>query len=115
MDAREIQESYRRKLQNDNQLKKIRKKVADGDLSALQKYSIRAGELSVETLQDSAADLDGHEEEMLDYVFRENYQAVENASQTAQKSSGAFSALVALPLCLKRRFLPSFRLSESAA
>lgn len=91
MDAREIQESYRRKLQNDNQLKKIRKKVADGDLSALQKYSIRAGELSVETLQDSAADLDGHEEEMLDSVFRENYQAVENASQTAQKSANESS------------------------
>ncbi len=91
MDATEIQESYRRKLQNDNQLKKIRKKIADGDLSALQKYSIRAGELSVETLQDSADDLDGHEEEMLDSIFRENYQAVENASQTAQKSANESS------------------------
>lgn len=91
MDAREIQESYRRKLQNDNQLKKIRKKVADGDLSALQKYSIRAGELSVETLKDRADDLGGSEEELMDSVFRANYQAVENASQTAQKSANESS------------------------
>ena len=91
MDAKEIQEAYRRKLQNDSQLKQIRKKVAGGDLSALQKYSIRAGELSVETLQDRADDLGGSEEEMLDTVFRENYQAVENASQTAQKSANESS------------------------
>ena len=91
MDAKKIQEAYRRKLQNDSQLKQIRKKVADGDLSALQKYSIRAGELSAETLQDSADDFDGSEEEAINAVFRANYQAVENASQTAQKSANESS------------------------
>lgn len=94
MDVKDIQEAYRRRLQNDSQINQIRKKVADGDLAALQKYSMRAGKLSVDLLQESFSDGDQNDiKQALEAVFQANYQAVANASQAAQKAANQAAGL----------------------
>lgn len=94
MDVKDIQEAYRRRLQNDIQINQIRKKVADGDLAALQKYSMRAGKLSVDLLQESFSDGDQNDiKQALEAVFQANYQAVANASQAAQKAANQAAGL----------------------
>lgn len=94
-DIDEIRRQYRNALQNSSELASLRKKLNSGDLKALQKYSKKTGELSVKVLQDS---LDSGEnqndvESTLNAVFRENYNAVANASSDAQKAANEASGL----------------------
>lgn len=84
-----IRQAYRSLLQNDSQLSQLKDKLIKGDLSALQKYSMRAGQLAVNALQESVSNesIDQSSiQDALDGVFRENYDAVVNAASTAQKA-----------------------------
>lgn len=84
-----IRQAYRSLLQNDSQLSQLRNRLMKGDLAALQKYSMRAGQLAVRALQESVSNesIDQSSvENALDAVFRENYDAVVNASSAAQKA-----------------------------
>lgn len=91
---------YRRLLEADQELSGLRKEIENGDLAALQKYSTRAGQIEVKALQE-ASRRDGYSsllesdnlKSTLDAVFRENYQAVANASQTAQKAANQAAGL----------------------
>ena len=96
MDASQIVALYKRMLQNDGELRKLKRQISSGDLAALQEYGIRAGQLSVDALQKGAADGIADQNsiiQILDSVFRENYQAVANASQTALKAANQAAGL----------------------
>lgn len=91
-----IRQAYRLLLQNDSQLSQLRAKVVKGDLTALQKYSMRAGQLAVDALQESVSNesIDQSSiQDALDGVFRENYNAVMNAASTAQKAQNRASGI----------------------
>ena len=84
-----VRQAYRLLLQNDSQLSQLKDKLIKGDLSALQKYSMRAGQLAVNALQESVSNESIDQSSIqnaLDGVFRENYDAVVNASSAAQKA-----------------------------
>lgn len=96
MDASQIVALYKRMLQNDGELRRLKSQISSGDLAALQEYGIRAGQLSVDALQKGAADGSADQNNLmnvLDSVFRENYQAVANASQTALKAANQAAGL----------------------
>lgn len=89
-------QKYRSLLQNDSQISQLREKLTKGDLSALQKYSARAGQLAVNALQSSvgSGEVDQSSiQDALNGVFTENYNAVVNASAAAQKAMNQGSGL----------------------
>ena len=94
MEVSDITSIYRRLLQNDSELQRLKSRVSSGDLSALQKYSIRAGQLSEKALENGIENGDQATlTQALDAVFRENYQAVASASQAAQKAANQAAGL----------------------
>lgn len=94
MEVSDITSLYRRLLQSDSELQRLKSRVSSGDLSALQKYSIRAGQLSEKALEKGIENGDQTTlTQALDAVFRENYQAVASASQVAQKAANQAAGL----------------------
>ena len=96
MDTSQIVALYKRMLQNDSELRRLKRQISSGDLAALQEYGVRSGQLSVNALQKGIADGIADQNDlinMLDGVFRENYQAVANASQTALKVANQAAGL----------------------
>ncbi|MDD6230408.1 MAG: hypothetical protein PUA95_06720 [Lactimicrobium massiliense] len=96
MEVSQIVALYKKMLQNDGELRKLKRQISSGDLAALQEYGIRAGQLSVDALQKGTADGIADQNsiiQILDGVFRENYQAVANASQTALKAANQAAGL----------------------
>lgn len=96
MDASHVVALYNRMLQNDSELRRLKRQISSGDLAALQEYGVRSGQLSVNALQKGIADGIADQNDlinMLDGVFRENYQAVANASQTALKAANQAAGL----------------------
>lgn len=96
MEVSQIVALYKKMLQNDGELRRLNREISSGNLAALQQYGIRAGQLSVDALQKGTADGIADQNsiiQILDGVFRENYQAVANASQTALKAANQAAGL----------------------
>lgn len=96
MEVSQIVALYKKMLQNDGELRRLKSQISSGDLAALQQYGIRAGQLSVDALQKGTADGIADQNsiiQILDGVFRENYQAVANAALTALKAANQAAGL----------------------
>ncbi|MEE1334454.1 MAG: polymorphic toxin type 50 domain-containing protein [Erysipelotrichaceae bacterium] len=78
------------------ELRRLKRQISSSDLAALQEYGARSGQLSVCALQKDIADGIADQYaliQVLDGVFRENYQAVANASQTSLKVANQAAGL----------------------